>query len=298
MKPQRKRAPQKFPVGMLMAQVLVIIALVLLYGVYQQLDSLELQSSEASARQSQLDLREAQLDQRRAALDDRQQAFDKERASLDEAQSDFAAQTGELEAARQALTGQEAALKADRARLEAAEQALASEKDALKADKDRAARQLERARAAAQDLSGARLRIAQKIKDASPAVSVDAQTGDVRIASGALFDEGGTALSERGAALWEDLAVACFDAVEGESIEALSILVDARGDSAQSMRAASVRAQALLNHARQSAALQDGVKGMFSSLGLSGARPGADGEGFVALRFYPGFYGLESAFAE
>ncbi len=291
MKPRRRRAPGSLPVGALMAQVLVVVALVLAIGVYQQQALISEKAEEVSGRQAELDRLEASLDQRRSSLDQREgtlvdqgQALSADKAALEK---DRAA----LSEADEGLKVREQALEDGRAALETAQADLAAQQQALeqsKADYDVRLQDYAALQKAVGDALGARARVAASMKVALEAAGLDTfvgENGEASVALDALFNESSASLSKSGERLLDGLLPIWYGATSEESIAALSIEVEAAQGTPQAMDLAARQAGAILAYARVCDALGEAGRGAMAATGLSGARA-VSVESRVVFRVY------------
>jgi hypothetical protein len=304
MKP-RRRPGASLPVGAMMALTVLVIAVVLVFGAFQQQSANELKSAEAADRNKQLDQREASLDQRRSELDRRDDAIQSQELALSD-------QLEALDVRKAQLDGQDAALKAREQTLVSGVQALEEDQKALeedqvalqKAENDLASREriFQNAQAetdaklsdyaelqkAVDAALGARPRIASKIAEALKAAGIAAAAdgdGGVALELNGLFSESSAILTKSGQQALNAFLPVWYGAISGESLAALSVeaLAPLGDDAARDLAAR--RAAAIVKYASDDPALDETVRSAFRNMALSGARP--DGAGNLAVfRFY------------
>ena len=291
MKPRRRRAPGSLPVGALMAQVLIVVALVLAVGVFQQQARNNDKAEEVSSRQAELDRLEASLDQRRSSLDQREGALKDRDQALSADQAALEMDRAALSEADDRLKAREQALEDGHAALEAAQANLATQRQALeqsKADYDVRLQDYAALQKAVSDALGARARIAANIKAALEAAGLNAfigENGEVSVTLDALFNESSASLTKGGERLLDGFLPIWYGTASGESVAALSVEVEAAQHTPQAMDLASRRADAILAYARACDALGEAGRAAMAATGLSGARM-ASGEPRVVFRVY------------
>ncbi len=291
MKPRRRRAPVSLPVGALMAQVLIVVAVVLVVGVFQQQGLVSEKAEEVSGRQAELDRLEASLDQRRSSLDQREGALKDRDQALSEDQAALEKDRSALSEAGEALKAREQVLNDGRAALETAQTELAAERQALeqtKADYDVRLQDYAALQKALDDALHARARGAARMKAALETAGLNAfvgESGEVSVTLDALFTERSASLSKGGERLLDGLLPIWYGAASEESVAALSVEVETAQDTPQAMDLAVRRAGAILAYARACDALGEAGRSAMAAMGLSGARV-AVGEPRAVFRIY------------
>jgi hypothetical protein len=298
MKPRRRPGAASLPVGAMMALTVLVIAVVLVFGAFQQESVNEQKNAEVAGRDKLLDQREASLDQRRSELDRRDDETQSQELALRDAQQ-------ALEARRSELDGQDAALKAREQALETGVQALGDKQAALdQAETDLASREqaLKNAQAetdaklsdyaelqsAVDGALGARARIASRLgealKTAGLSAAVDAD-GGASLGLDSLFNESSAILTKAGQQALDAFLPVWCGALSGESLSALSVEAFAPADDAEARDLAARRAAAIVKYASDAPSLGDTVRSAFRSMALSGVRSGAEGN-LAVFKFY------------
>jgi len=290
MKPRRKRAGS-LPVGALMAQVLVVVAVVLVVGAFQQQAMNDERAADVSSRQAELDRLEASLDQRRSSLDERERALDDRDQALSEDLAALERERAALSEADERLKVREQALADGRAALEAAQADLIAERQALdesKADYDARLEDYAALQKAVDDALGARARVASRLNAALSSAQVQAfagEGGEVSVALDALYTQNSASLSKSGERLLDSLLPLWYGAAAEECVAALSVEVETAQDTPQAMDLAARRASAIIAYARKCDALGEAGRSAMAARGFSGARV-ASGEPRVVLKVY------------
>lgn len=299
MKPRRRRAAGGLPASALMALVVLVVAVVMVFGAYQQQAANEQKDAEAVERDKLLDQREASLDQRRSELNRRDDAIESQQTALGDAQQALDArqaqldgQDASLKAREQALKSDLQALKDDQAALLEAENELASREQLLRnaqAEIDAKLADYGELQKAVDGALGARSRIASSLSEALKAAGLTAAAdgdGGVSLQMNALFDGSSAILTDAGRQALDALLPVWYGALSGESLAALSVEALVPEDDPEAWELAARRAAAIARYASEAPALGDAGRAAFRNLGLSGARPGAEGESLVVFRFY------------
>lgn len=297
MKPGRRRAPN-LPIGMLMAEVILVVAVVLVFGAYRQNAENGRNAVEVANRQTELDQAEAALTQRRSSLDQREDALSKQAQALSadqKALEDDKAKLTEADAAltarEQALTNGVQALADDRAALTAAKADLESREKAFsdrQADYDARLSDYAELQRVVDDALNARGRIASALKSAIAAAGVAAsvdEDGAVSIPAESLFTGSSASLSIHGKERLDALLPVWYAALKGESLSTLSVEVTADMDDAGGQNLSARRALAILTYALETTALDQQARAMLLQKGLTGARANAGGESTVVFKF-------------
>ena len=298
MRPGRRRARGSLPVGALLAQVLIVVAVVLVIGVFQQQTANDEKSREVSDRQTALDLREAELDQRRSALDQREDALDDRQTALTTGQAALEGDRAALDAADAALKTREQALadgtrslSEDQAALQKAEAEFEARQKAFElkqADYDVRLGDYAALQQAVDDALRARTRVASRLKASFESAGVEADVdaeGSASVALDHLFAGSSASLTKGGMRLLDELLPLWYGASAGESVSALSVEVGAGASSSQALDLAGRRALAILSYARDCEALGETGRAAVQAAGLSGARA-AQGELQAVFRFF------------
>ena len=308
MKPRGRRAATGLPVSAMMALVLLVVAVVLVYGAFEQQSVNERKSADAVTRGKTLDQREAELDQRRSALDQRDTSLADQEAALSTAQTALAAQKAQIDADGADLTAREQALASgaqslanDRAALTQAQNDLAAREQNLKNKQEDYDARLEDYVALQQAVDhslDARSRIAASLTAALQVAGISAAVDDeggVSVEMRALFSGSSAALTESGEQALDTLLPVWYNTISGEAIAALSVeVLEPTGDE-QTMNLAARRALAILEYAQDATALDDAGRTVIRDKGLSGVRTDANGESRAVFRFYPNNDALRAA---
>ncbi len=298
MKPRRRRLTVSLPVSAMMALTVLVVAVVLVFGAFQQQSVNEQLGAEVAGRDKLLDQREASLDQRRSELDRRDDAVESQELAISNQQK-------ALDARQARLDGQDASLKAREQTLESGVQALQKEQAALQqAETDLASREqlfrnaqaetdaflsdyaeLQKAVDAALD---ARSRIASKISLALRAAGLSATAdgdGGVSLGLDSLFNESSAILTKSGQQALDAFLPVWYGAISGESLAVISVEAQTSLEDDEAGDLAARRAAAIVNYASNAPALDAAVRNAFRSTALSGARPGGE-ENLAVFRFY------------
>ncbi len=299
MKPKRRPGTVPLPVGALMALVLLVIAVVLVFGAFQQQSVNERKSVDVLNRDKALDQREAELDQRRSALNQRDDAIAKQESSLSDRQQALEKQKGDLDEDDAALKAREQtlaegvqALAKDQAALTQAQIDLAAREKALvgkQADYDTRLQDYVSLQQAVDDALGARSRIASTLTAAFKAAGTSAvvdEEGGASVELSMLFDGSSAALTKDGKLLLDAMLPVWYQALSGETYAALSVEVTAPEGDSQALDLAARRAMAILEYAEDAQALGEDGRRAILCTGLSGARPDATGASRAVFRFF------------
>ena len=295
MKPGRRRIAN-LPFGMLMAEVILVVAVVLVFGAYRQNAENDRSAAEVTSRQTALDQAQAALDQRRSSLDQRedalndqaqtisgdQKALEADRAKLNEQDAALSAREQALEGGVQALADDRAALETAKADLENREQTL---KD-RQADYDARLSDYSSLRQAVDDALNAR--VASALKSAFGAAGVSASVdaaGAASIPAESLFTGDSSSLSSSGKAILDALLPVWYAVLKGESLSTLSVEVALDSDDAGAWNLSSRRALAILQYALETTALDEKARAALYEKGLSGARVSKGFESIAVFRF-------------
>lgn len=299
-KGKRRRAPASLPVGSLMAMLLLVVAVVLVYGAYNQLARVDEKAGQVSARQARLDLRQADMDRQAVGLDQREAALDGQNADLEQAQKALELARADLEEAQSGLTSAQAelgereqALAGDRADLEKARVELEARLRAFadsKASYDQALRAVDEALARRANIASA---LGQAFQSAGLAWTVD-ENGDVYAPLDDLFDAAGAAPSRQGRQRLDRMLPVWLEALPAGDIKAVTVEVESRLSGGDGMNLAGRRALAILAYARESAALSGEARALLSQKGLSGPRA-PSGAPRAVFRFHLDMGALEQA---
>ncbi len=306
MRQGRRRAPKSLPLGALMAQVIVVVAVVLVFGVYQQQRENARKAEEFSSMQTQLNRLEAQLDQRRSALDGREETLEAGEAALVDGQKALetdqrrlADDQSALESGQEALSEGQQALDEARKALETAQADLETREQRLEAQQsnfDARLQDYEELQKAVDDALGARGRIAAALRAAFQTAGVSAAVdseGGVTVGADALFEDAAAALAEEGEALMDRLLPAWYGVLQGESVSAISVEAYAPSGDSQAQDLAGRRARAILEYFGQTSALDEAARAAIAAEGLSGVRFGQGSR--IVLRFYLNSNALRAA---
>jgi len=299
MKPRRRPGTVPLPVGALMALVLLVIAVVLVFGAFQQQSLNERKSADVLSRDKTLDQREAELDQRRSALNQRDDAIAEQETALSNQQQTLEKQKGDLDEDDAALKAREQtlvegvqALAQDQAALTQAQKGLAAREKALtgkQADYDARLQDYVSLQQAVDDALDARSRIALALTAAFKAAGVSAavdEEGGASVDLSALFDGSSAALTTDGKLVLDAMLPVWYQALSGETYAALSVEVTAPEGDSQALDLAARRAMAILEYAEDAQALGDDGRRAILLTGLSGARPDATGAPRAVFRFF------------
>jgi len=288
----RRRAPGGLPLGALMAQVVVVVAVVLVFGAYRQQGENVRTAEEAASFQAQLNRQEAELDQRRSALDGREKSIEAGEASLTEAQGALEADRLRIEADRSALEGDQKALAEGQRALEEARKAFESAQADLEARQSGLEARLqdyEALQKAVDDALGARGRIASALRSAFLSAGVSATVdskGGVALDAGALFADGTSTLDADGRAVLDRLLPAWYAVLQSEGVSAVSVEGYAPLGDGEASSLAERRARAVLEYLARTPALDGASRAALAAVGLSGTRSGPEGDGRVVLGFF------------
>ena len=299
MKPRRRPGAANLPVGSMMALTVLVVAVVLVFGAYQQESVNEQRSTEVLDRNKLLDQREASLDQRRSELDRREDAIQSQELSISEAQnalekrqSDLDGQDAEIKAREQTLESGVQALEKDQASLNQAKIDLAAREQALlnaQAETDAKLSDYQALQKAVDGALGARSRLASRLTEALKAAGLSAKAdedGGVSFEPDSLFNESSAILTKAGQQALGAFLPVWYGAMNGESLAALSVEALAPPDDAEAWDLAARRAAAIVRYASEAPSLDDAARKAFRDIALSGVRPGAEGEAPVVFRFY------------
>jgi hypothetical protein len=263
MKP-RRRPGASLPVGAMMALTVLVIAVVLVFGAFQQQSANEQKIAEVANRNKQLDQREASLDQRRSELDRRDDAtqsqelaLSDQKKALDVRQAQLDGQDAALKAREQTLMSGVQALEEDQAALQVAENDLATREQIFRnaqAETDAKLSDYAELQQAVDAALGARSRIASRIMEALKAAGIAAAAdgdGGVTLELNGLFNESSAILTKPGQQALGAFLPVWYGAISGESLAALSVEALAPlGDDA-SRDLAARRAAAIVKYASE-----------------------------------------------
>jgi len=299
MKPRRRPVAIGLPVGALMALTVLVVAVVLVFGAFQQQSANERKSAEVLDRDKQLDQREASLDQRRSELNRREDALESQELALSDAQAAIERRQAQLDmddaalkTREQALENGVQALEADQAALTEAQNDLASREQALRnaqAETDAKLNEYAELQKAVDDALGARSRIASRLSEALKAAGLAAAVdgdGGVSLEMGDLFNDSSAIFTRAGQQGLDAFLPVWYGALSDEGLAALSVEAIAPLDDPEARKLAARRAMAILEYASEAPALADAGRAAFAGMGLAGARPGAEGESRAVFRFY------------
>ena len=298
MKPRRRRLAVSLPVSAMMALTVLVVAVVLVFGAFQQQSINEQLGAEVAGRDKLLDQREASLDQRRSELDrrddetksqelalgDAQEALDARQAQLDE-------QDASLKAREQTLESGVQALEDDQAALQEAETDLASREQLFRnaqAETDAFLSDYAELQKAVDGALGARSRIASKISLALKSAGIPAaadRDGGVSLGLDGLFNESSAILTKSGQQALNVFLPAWYGALSGESLEVISVEAQTPLEDDEERDLAARRAAAIVNYASEAPTLDESVRRAFRDMALSGVRLGGEGN-LVVFRFY------------
>lgn len=299
MRPRRRPGAVSLPVGAMMALTVLVVAVVLVFGAFQQQSANEQRYAEVADRDRLLDQREASLDQRRAELDqredsvasqelalaDKRKAIDRLQARMDERDASLKAREQALESGVQALNDAQAALAEAQSNLAAREQKLRNEQ----AEADAKLAGCAELQKAVDGALGARTRIASRLQEALRTAGIDVAVdgdGGASLAMDALFHDSSAILTKAGQRALDAFLPVWYGALNGESLAALSVEALAPPNDPKARDLSARRAAAIVEYASDAPALDDAARAAFRNLGLSGVRPGAEAQSLVAFRVY------------
>ncbi len=300
-KGKRRRAPASLPVGSLMAMLLLVVAVVLVYGAYNQLARVDEKAGQVSARQARLDLRQADMDRQAVGLDQREAALDGQNADLEQAQKALELARADLEEAQSGLTSAQAelgereqALEGDRADLEKARVELEAR---LRAFADRQVSYDQALLRAVDEALARRANIAsalgQAFQSAGLAWTVD-ENGDVYAPRWTTFLTPRALAPSPGQAQLDRMLPVWLEALPAGDIKAVTVEVESRLSGEDGMNLAGRRALAILAYARESAAL--GGENPRAAVAKGAVRPArAVGRARAVFRFHLDMGALEQA---
>lgn len=307
MKPRRRRLTVSLPVSAMMALTVLVVAVVLVFGAFQQQSVNEQLGAEVAGRDKLLDQREASLDQRRSELDRRDDenesqtlALGDAQAALDVRQAQLDGQDASLKAREQTLESGVQALQKDRSALQEAETDLASREQLLRnaqAETDAKLSDYAELQNAVDGALSARSRIASKITEALKAAGISAAAdgdGGVSLGLDGLFNESSAILTKSGQQALDAFLPAWYGAISGESLAVISVEAQTPSGDDETRDLAARRAAAIVKYASDAPALDESVRRPFRDMALSGVRQGGAAD-LAVFRFYLDNDALRSA---